>query len=212
MYMVHLYKPNECTSKVGLIAITRAAGFMDTRALVRMDNPKCTGIAVHPTTGDIIFNNQSDGYLYRYVPNADLDKAWERLKRVDNKTDTELKLVFSPDGRYLYEIIKNRHCIYRTAYDAATHTLGKTDELWAGQWDRAGYMNGVGTAAQFDNPSAGAFDEDGNLYIADKTTTVYAKLRPTAPCRSMLVHRNKAVIKMDCPTWPNLTNPKASPS
>ena len=178
MYMVHLYNPVNCTSKVGLVAITRAGGFMDTRALVRMDNPQCTGIAVHPTTGDIIFNNQSDGYLYRYVPNTDLDKAWQRLKRVGNKSGTELKLVFSPDGKYLYEIIKNRHCIYRTAYDAATRTLDKTDELWAGQWDKAGYQNGVGTAAQFDTPSAGAFDEDGNLYIADKNNHCIRKITP----------------------------------
>lgn len=104
IYMVHLYNPDNCTSKVGLIAISRASGFVDVKALVRMADPKCTGIAVNPINDDIIFNNQSDGYLYRYVPNNNIDEAYERLCRVNNATNTELKLVFSNDGKYLYAL------------------------------------------------------------------------------------------------------------
>lgn len=177
IYMVHLYNPDNCTSKVGLIAISRASGFVDVKALVRMADPKCTGIAVNPINDDIIFNNQSDGYLYRYVPNNNIDEAYERLCRVNNATNTELKLVFSNDGKYLYAIVKNRHCIFRMAYDPATRTLGEA-VLWAGQWDTSGYQNGIGSSALFDTPSAGEFDEDGNLYIADKYNHCIRKITP----------------------------------
>lgn len=177
IYMVHLYNPDNCTSKVGLIAISRASGFVDVKALVRMADPKCTGIAVNPINDDIIFNNQSDGYLYRYVPNNNIDEAYERLCWVNNATNTELKLVFSNDGKYLYAIVKNRHCIFRMPYDPATRTLGEA-VLWAGQWDTSGYQNGIGSSALFDTPSAGEFDEDGNLYIADKNNHCIRKITP----------------------------------
>lgn len=177
IYMVHLYNPDNCTSKVGLIAISRASGFVDVKALVRMADPKCTGIAVNPLNDDIIFNNQSDGYLYRYVPSNNIDEAYERLCQVNNATNTELKLVFSNDGKYLYAIVKNRHCIFRMPYDPATRTLGEA-VLWAGQWDTSGYQNGIGSSALFDTPSAGEFDEDGNLYIADKNNHCIRKITP----------------------------------
>lgn len=177
IYMVHLYNSGNCTSKVGLIAISRASGFVDVKALVRMADPKCTGIAVNPLNDDIIFNNQSDGYLYRYVPSNNIDEAYERLCQVNNATNTELKLVFSNDGKYLYAIVKNRHCIFRMPYDPATRTLGEA-VLWAGQWDTSGYQNGIGSSALFDTPSAGEFDEDGNLYIADKYNHCIRKITP----------------------------------
>ena len=36
----------------------------------------------------------------------------------------------------------------------------------------------VTSRAQFDTPSAGAFDEDGNLYIADKNNHCIRKITP----------------------------------
>ena len=177
IYMVHLYNSGNCTSKVGLVAISRTSGFVDVKALVRMDNPVCTGIAINPINDDIIFNNQSDGYLYRYVPNINIDQAYERLNQVNNATNTELKLAFSNDGKYLYAAVKNRHCIFRMPYDITTKTLGEA-ELWVGQWDVAGYQNGIGTSALLDQPSAIEFDEDGNLYVADKYNHCIRKITP----------------------------------
>lgn len=176
IYMVHLFA-NECTSKAGLVGISRASGFVDVKPLVRMDDPKFTGVAVNPVTGDVIFNNQSDGYLYRYVANTKIDLAYERLIQVNNATNTELKLAFSNDGKYLYAAVKNRHCIFRMPYDITTKTLGES-ELWAGQWDTSGYQNGIGTSALFDTPSAIEFDEDGNLYVADKYNHCIRKIAP----------------------------------
>lgn len=177
IYMVHLYNSGNCTSKAGLVAISRTSGFVDVKALVRMDNPVCTGIAINPINDDIIFNNQSDGYLYRYKANTNIDQAYERLNQVNNATNTELKLAFSNDGKYLYAAVKNRHCIFRMPYDITTKTLGEA-ELWVGQWDVAGYQNGIGTSALLDQPSAIEFDEDGNLYVADKHNHCIRKITP----------------------------------
>lgn len=182
MYMTHMYNSRNCTSRVGLILITRASGFVDSKALVRMDDvePQLTGLAVNPVDGQIIFSNNADGYLYLYTPRDDNDisLSFKKLHRVRNQSGTEMRLVFSPDGKYLYELLKNRHCICRTAYDPVTHTLADEDEIFAGQWSQSGYQDGVGTAALFNQPSAGEFDEDGNLFVADKYNHCIRKITP----------------------------------
>jgi hypothetical protein len=172
LYMTHMYNHDNCNaSHCGLIALSRADGFLTPVPLIKTDNlefMKFTGIAVNPVNGDVIFSNNYDGKLYRYEP-AVLSKqnAYTELRTVDNKSNAEMRLVFSKDGKYLYEIMKSLHCIYRTSYDPVTHSLGPTDELVAGIPGSSGYQNGIGSAAMFNTPSAGDFDEDGYLYIAD---------------------------------------------
>lgn len=183
MYMSHLYNSGNCTSRVGLICLTRAAEFVDVKPLVRMDDiePQISGLAVNPKNGDVLFSNNADGYIYLYTPGQGktVDQTFTRLKRVRNSSGTEMRLVFSPDGTMLYEIMKNRHCICRTPYDMKNHTLSTTlDEVFAGRWGQAGYENGIGTAARFDTPSCGEFDEDGYLYIADKYNHCIRRVSP----------------------------------
>jgi sugar lactone lactonase YvrE len=154
-----------------LIALSRADGFLTPVPLIKTDNlefMKFTGIAVNPVNGDVIFSNNYDGKLYRYEPAVhSKQNAYTELRTVDNKSNAEMRLVFSKDGKYLYEIMKSLHCIYRTSYDPVTRSLGPTDELVAGIPGSSGYQNGIGSAAMFNTPSAGDFDEDGYLYIAD---------------------------------------------
>lgn len=183
LFMTHLFNSGNCTSRVGLVAISRESGFVDVNPLVRMDDiePQLTGLAINPVNGDILFSNNSDGYIYRYLPGHtdDISKSYVRLKRVRNQSGTDMRLVFSPDGTMLYELIKNRHCICRTPYDMANHTLSSDlDEIWAGQWNTSGYQNGIGGAALFDQPSAAEFDEDGNMMVADKYNHCIRRIDP----------------------------------
>lgn len=183
MYMTHLYNSVNCTSRVGLICLTRAAEFVDVTPLVRMDDiePQLTGLAVNPVNGDVLFSNNADGYIYRYTPGKgkSVNESYTRLKRVRNSSGTEMRLLFSPDGKMLYELIKNRHVICRTPYNLETHTLDpEMDEIWVGQWGKAGYSNGIGTAAMFDQPSAAEFDEDGYMYVADKYNHCIRRISP----------------------------------
>ena len=172
LYMTHMYNHDNCdASHCGLIALSRADGFLTPVPLIKTDNlefMKFTGIAVNPVNGDVIFSNNYDGKLYRYEPAVhSKQNAYTELRTVDNKSNAEMRLVFSKDGKYLYEIMKSLHCIYRTSYDPVTRSLGPTDELVAGVPGSSGYQNGIGSAAMFNTPSAGDFDEDGYLYIAD---------------------------------------------
>jgi sugar lactone lactonase YvrE len=173
LYMTHMYSRSDCdASHCGLIALSRTDGFLTPIPLIKTNNVefmKFSGLAVNPVNGDVIFSNNYNGKLYRYEPKIlDRQKAYIELRTVDNKSSAEMRLVFSKDGKYLYEIMKNLHCIYRTTYDPVTHSLGSTDELVAGVPGSSGYQNGIGSAAMFNTPSAGDFDEDGYLYIADK--------------------------------------------
>lgn len=173
LYMTHLYSRSDCdASHVGLIALSRTDGFLTPIPLIKTDNVgfmQFSGLAVNPVNGDVIFSNNYDGKLYRYEPMVlSKQNAYTELRTVDNKSNAEMRLVFSKDGKYLYEIMKSLHCIYRTTYDPVTRSLGPTDELVAGVPGSSGYQNGIGSAAMFNTPSAGDFDEDGYLYIADK--------------------------------------------
>jgi len=173
LYMTHMYNSDNCdASHSGLIALSRTDGFLTPIPLIKTDNIAFmvfTGLAVNPVNGDVIFSNNYDGKLYRYEPTAkSVQTAYTELRTVDNKSNQEMRLVFSKDGKYLYEIMKGLHCIYRTPYDPATRSLGSTDELVAGVAGSSGYQNGIGGAALFNTPSAGDFDEDGYLYIADR--------------------------------------------
>lgn len=169
-----IYGDNNMSTDVAIAYFTRNEGFSVIKPYIRATLTfKATGIAVHPTTGDIFFNSQADGYIYK-ANRATL--GYEKMFQV-NGSDTELKLAFDPQGEYLYIIVKNKHCIYRAQYNKSTHKV-EDPTLFAGQWNAKGYLDGIGAAAQFNTPGQGTFDPDGNLYIPDKGNHCIRKITP----------------------------------
>ncbi len=174
LYMVNsLWQENGMVTDAAVAVLLRETGFITIKPYIRAIYTKATAVAVHPRNGDIFYNSRNDGYIYRFNKNT---REGEQLYQL-NGTDTELRMVFSPDGKTLYIMVKNRHCIYKSNYNEMTRTIDKPD-LWVGQWNSSGFENGLGTAAKFNTPGQGAVDEDGNLYVPDKQNHCIRKITP----------------------------------
>lgn len=159
-----IFNDNNMSTDAAIACFTRNEGFSVIKPYIRTTLTfKATGIAVHPITGDIFFNSQADGNIYKANK---LTLGYESMFQL-NGSDTELKLVFDPQGQYLYIIVKNKHCIYRAKYNSTTRKV-ESPVLFAGQWNASGYLDGIGGATKFNQPGQGTFDPDGNLYVPDK--------------------------------------------
>lgn len=152
--------------------MSRQNGFRTIKVLAY--HRQCNHVTVNPVTNDIFYNNFSDGLLYRWDK-----KTQQGVQLCDLQGgNVEFSTVFSKDGRTIYLILRNKHCIYKADYDLATGQLVAEPELFAGEWDRSGYINGQGSVARFRDPSQGDTDEEGNLYVADRNNHCIRKISP----------------------------------
>ncbi|MBV8414389.1 MAG: IPTL-CTERM sorting domain-containing protein [Verrucomicrobia bacterium] len=58
-------------------------------------------------------------------------------------------------------------------------TSGGTVTTLAGNAGTAGYLNGIGTSAEFNNPTSLAVDSFGNVYVADLSNEVIREINPS---------------------------------
>lgn len=158
-----------------VIYSTRDGNFTQFKNLTVFSGAQTTSVVVNPVTGELFFNSQNDGYIYKYNPGMP-DKR-EKLHQVNNANGTDLRMVFNPQGTELIICVRNRHCIYKANYNLATKTLD-VPQYWVGQWGNSGYTEGQGMAAQFNTPGGSAFDEDGNLYVPERGNHIVRKITP----------------------------------
>lgn len=176
LYLLNmLYSANSMTTKATVAYLTRNEGFSVIKPYVTepVENTKASTMAVHPRTGELFFNSQKTGYIYRYNKAKDTSESMGIM--VNETAEAELKMTFNMDGSILYFMVKNKHCIYRSTYDANLKTLSKP-ELWVGKWDASGFANGSGDVVRFNEPGNGTCDEYGNLYVADKKNHCIRKI------------------------------------
>lgn len=175
LFMVQtIYSANNMTSTASIAYLTRNEGFSVIKPYIKTDLTfRATGIAIHPKTGDIFFNSYVDGSIYKANKYTG---AYENICQV-NGTNNELRMIFDPQGTYLYIIVKDKHCIYRAKYNSTTRKV-ENPTVFAGQWNASGYLDGIGIAAKFNTPGQGTFDPDGNLYIPDKGNHCIRKITP----------------------------------
>jgi len=167
-----LWITDNMSTTATVTSFTRATNFSICKQYININQTsKATALAIHPKTGDIFFNSQVDGYIYKYDKSTQLPVEQFQV----NGTDTELKMVFSLDGKTLYIMVKNKHCIYKADYNAETGTV-ENPVLWAGQWNASGFLNATGKLALFNTPGQGAVDSDGNLYVPDKKNHCIRKI------------------------------------
>lgn len=166
---------NEPNTDFNVLYVTREGGFMDVKGLCKMTRAGTQGLAVHPQTGEVFFQNKGTGYVYRYVGPGYED--FTPLFRINNATGINTRMTFNADGTVLYVVVCNRHCIYKVTYDAVTRQFG-VPELFVGAWDEANYVNGTGATARLDTPGQPSFDTDGNMFIPDKGRHVIRKITP----------------------------------
>lgn len=169
-----LFDSDNMSTKATIAYMTRNEGFSVIKPYVTepTEHAKATALVVNPKTGDMYFNSQKTGYIYKCNKGQNV---YEQLFMVNGSTDTELKMNFNQEGDILYIMVKNKHCIYRSILNKTTNKF-EEPTLWVGKWESSGFQNGMGTTVRFDNPSQGTCDEYGNLYIADKNNHCVRKI------------------------------------
>lgn len=88
-----------------------------------------------------------------------------------------LVMTYNPLDKYIYISSQYEHMIVR--FDSRKETLTDDDfEIYAGQFKVAGFYNGYRTEATFNEPWGIAFDNEGNLFIADQSNNAIRKIDP----------------------------------
>ena len=118
---------NDVKTDFNIIYVTRDGGFMDVRGLCKGAKVGTQGIAVHPKTGEIFFNNKVDGFIYRY-DGPGFNDVTPLFQLNNGARETEMRLLFNKEGTELYISVRNRHCIQKVPYNAATHEFGDAED------------------------------------------------------------------------------------
>ena len=176
LFMANRWVGSDVKNDVSVMYATRDANFINVKALVELPKSSTNSVAIHPKTGEIFFDHDSEGAVYKY--NKEAPNKCEKVFNVRGSYNgMEMRLLFNKEGDILYLILCAKHCIYKVSYDAKTHTFG-TPEPFAGEWFTSGYANGEGLAARFNNPSSPCLDPEGNLIIPDKKNHCIRKITP----------------------------------
>lgn len=168
-----LYVTNDQGDDRGIssVVLTPISGFTRWNALTY--SKQCNGGDVQPQTGDYFINSYANGQVYQW------DRGTKSLKELYRVGDNqwEFNIQFAPSGNFAYLVAVNRHYILKADYNRQTRTL-ESPVHFVGQRSSAGYQDGVGTAAKFNEPHQGAFDEFDNFYVCDRMNHVIRKITP----------------------------------
>lgn len=168
-----LYITNDQWDWTGLSTAvgTRADNFTRWTSLVYSQTTN--GGAAQPQTGDYFFNAYSTGAIFKWDRTAKVSKELFRIGDVS----WEFNVQFAPSGDFAYIVVVNQHYILKSRYNRETGQL-ETPVHFVGGRRSAGYKDGVGTDARFDQPHQGAFDENDNFYVCDIYNHCIRKITP----------------------------------
>lgn len=169
---LYLANDREEDTSLGIGIFIRETGFVNLKP--QLISKRVTCVAVNPVTNEVFCNELWDGYIYKFNKET---KQREQQVQVAGR-DADLAFLFTPDGRTLYITARNRHAIFKAKYNIETGKLEKP-ELFAGDSGYGnGHVDGSSTNTRFNEPCQGAFDEDGNLYVADRNNHCIRKITP----------------------------------
>jgi hypothetical protein len=146
---------------------------------------QCNGGAVHPVSGEYWFNSYEQSQVYKTKSMTGDTWTWGNAS-CDGKdcyyfkvqdTNWEFNIQIAPSGDFAYIVSKNQHYIARMPYDYAAKQF-VNPVPFVGQKQKAGFKDGVGTAAMFREPHQGAFDKDDNFYVCDGENHCIRKVTP----------------------------------
>jgi hypothetical protein len=168
-----LYITNDQWDWTGLSTAiaTRADNFTRWTSLIYSQTTN--GGAAQPQTGDYFFNAYSTGAIFKWDRTAKVSKELFRIGDVS----WEFNVQFAPSGDFAYIVVVNQHYILKSRYNRQTGEL-ETPVHFVGGRRSAGYRDGVGTDARFDQPHQGAFDENDNFYVCDIYNHCIRKITP----------------------------------
>lgn len=144
------------------------------RSYMRGLTQQCNTVSVNPVDGYVFWNQYGDGTMY-YCPFLNSDK-YKKINGIHSDNGFETYSCWSKDGKTFARILRSKHVIYKRTYDPVKHEFVGDEILWAGKYEKAEFANGIGEEARFNQPCQGVFDEDGNLYVADRDNNCIRKI------------------------------------
>ena len=150
---------------------TPASGFTQWTSYIY--KKQTNGGAVQPQTGDYFYNSYEKGEVFKW--NRDTRSEEYMYRVADN--GWEFNIQFAPSGDFAYIVVKNQHYILKSRFNRQTRRLEAPVHFVGGR-SQAGYNDGVGTDARFDQPHQGAFDENDNFFVADVINHCIRKITP----------------------------------
>lgn len=169
-----LYVSNDQDQQHGIsVAVAlRSTGFKKLVGLIH--STSCCGGDCHPLNpGEYFYDKWWEGVIIKWDRTTQESKELFQIANALNGT-----IQFAPSGDFAYIVDRNAHVIYKAMYDKTTHELQKA-QPFVGARDQAGHSDNVGTAARFNEPQQGCFDEEGNFYVCDQGNYCIRKVEPT---------------------------------
>lgn len=168
-----LYVTNDQGNWDGIAVVTfvPSTGFTEWKTLIK--SKQCNGGAAHPQTGDFFFNSFEHGQLYKWNRST---QTQEELG-VYGDVEWEYNVQFAPSGDFAYLVNVKRCYVAKAMYNREKNIL-ETPTDFVGKRSEIGYADGVGTAARFNEPHQGAFDENDNFYLCDRMNHCIRKITP----------------------------------
>ncbi|MCD8262384.1 MAG: hypothetical protein LUD15_13650 [Bacteroides sp.] len=133
---------------------------------------------VHPVDGTLIYYCWPSK-LYVWDNEAQKATLLADIQQVIGQNGSYGSVQFSPDGKTIYLILQQPYQgILSAEYDAASKSLTKGFSRFAGtgSW---GSNDGQGVEAGMDQPSQGAFAQDGNLYTVERFNHIVRRITPS---------------------------------
>ncbi len=134
----------------------------------------CQTVAIHPDTGELFFNSNNLGVIYKYDfttngvgMNNLITSNQSEYYSCSLQKASQMRIVFHPTGDYAYLIMQEASYILRANYDRTTNRL-VTPYIIAGKQGEAAWVDDVGTAARFSNPFQGVFVKNEEYVAAGK--------------------------------------------
>ena len=176
LFMPNRWVSGDVKNDVSVMFSTRDANFVNVKSLIEIPQSSTNSVAIHPKTGELFFDHNGEGAVYKYDRTAP-GKYRKMFNVRGDYNNMEMRLLFNEEGDILYLVLRAKHCVYKVSYDAVTGQFG-TPEPFVGEWFTSGYENGKGLAALFNTPSTPCLDPEGNLLIPDKMNHCIRKVTP----------------------------------
>jgi len=168
-----LYVTNDQWDATGIstVILTKQTNYTKWNAII--NSKTCNGSDVHPQTGDYFYTEYDHGFMYKWNKKTRVSEA---MYRVDD-VGWEFNVQFAPSGDFAYVVCVNKHYILKSNYNRETGKL-EAPSVVCGLRATAGWQDGVGTGARFDQPHQGTFDEHDNFYVCDVYNHCIRKITP----------------------------------
>lgn len=200
----------------GVYYFLRKENFQIPHNCVIMKNLNC--VFINPYDSDdyglyLISTEKSKLYKANYNPETGL---WDPTELYSFGAGSQLyqDAVFHPEGKYVYCLARDRHCIQKALYNPVTNKLDQPT-VFVGYDGSLGWEDGVGTNARFHIPLQGVFvkneeyvasgkDDVYDFYLVDSNNHCIRKVTPEGV---VTTYAGRGSVTTDGRTWGYIDGP-----